>query len=121
MRRGPARNGKGDAYAYCKRCRPGAIVRQWTRERVREAMRAWRPRYGAAALKRLQTGEWPAASTVIDLYGVPRVPARQAQFDLLANVAGVLGAPILHWAEGSLREGVCLAFLARTGDVHRFG
>ena len=28
-----ARNGKGDAYAYCKRCRPGAIVRQWTRER----------------------------------------------------------------------------------------
>ena len=30
-----ARNGKGDAYAYCKRCRPGAIVRQWTRERVR--------------------------------------------------------------------------------------
>src|SRR5580704_7640693 len=33
-----ARNGKGDAYAYCKRCHPGAIVRQWTRERVREAM-----------------------------------------------------------------------------------
>ena len=81
-----ARSGKGDAYAYCKRCRPGAIVRQWTRERVREAMRAWRARYGAApssydwsrtharrrggeALKRLQTGEWPAPSTVIDLYG----------------------------------------------------
>lgn len=81
-----ARDGKGDAYAYCKRCRPGAIVRQWTRERVREAIRAWRARYGAApssydwsrtparrrggeALKRLQTGEWPAPSTVIDLYG----------------------------------------------------
>jgi hypothetical protein len=49
-------------------------------------MRAWRARYGAApssydwsrtharrrggeALKRLQTGEWPAPSTVIDLYG----------------------------------------------------
>ena len=33
------RNGKGDAYAYCKRCHPGAIAPQWTRERVREAMR----------------------------------------------------------------------------------
>jgi len=81
-----ARNGKGDAYAYCKRCHPGAIERQWTRERVREAMRAWHARYdspatsydwsrtharrrGGAALKRLQTGEWPAPSTVIDLYG----------------------------------------------------
>ena len=80
------RGGKGDAYEYCKRCRPGAIARQWTRERVREAMRAWRARYGAApssydwsrtharrrggeALKRLQAGEWPAPSTVIDLYG----------------------------------------------------
>ena len=48
-------------------------------------MRTWRARYGAApssydwsrtharqrggeALKRLQAGEWPAASTVIDLY-----------------------------------------------------
>ena len=51
------RNGKGDAYAYCKRCHPGAIVPQWTHERVREA------------LKRLQAGEWPAPSTVTDLYG----------------------------------------------------
>jgi hypothetical protein len=42
-----ARNGKREAYAYCKRCRPGAIARQWTCERVREAMRAWRARYGA--------------------------------------------------------------------------
>ena len=42
------RNGKGDAYAYCKRCHPGAIAPEWTRERVREAMRAWRVRYGAA-------------------------------------------------------------------------
>ena len=39
------RNGKGDAYAHCKRCHPGA-----------------------EALKRLQAGEWPAPSTVIDLY-----------------------------------------------------
>src|SRR6201992_3985210 len=36
------RNGKGDAYAYCKRCHPGAIAPKWTRERVREAMHAWR-------------------------------------------------------------------------------
>ena len=80
------RNGKGDAYAYCKRCHPGAIAPEWTRERVREAMRAWRARYGAApssydwsrtharrrggeALKRLRAGEWPSPSTVIDLYG----------------------------------------------------
>jgi hypothetical protein len=80
------RNGKGDAYPYCKRCRPGAIARQWTREGVGEAMRAWRARYGAPpssydcsrtharrgggeALKRVQAGEWPAPSTVIDLYG----------------------------------------------------
>ena len=35
-----ARNGKGDAYGYCRSCRHGAIARQWTRERVREAMRA---------------------------------------------------------------------------------
>jgi AraC-like DNA-binding protein len=33
------RNGKGDAYAYCKHCHPGAIAPEWTRERVREAMR----------------------------------------------------------------------------------
>jgi hypothetical protein len=35
------RNGKGDAYLYCRRCRPGAAARKWTRERVREAMRDW--------------------------------------------------------------------------------
>ena len=80
------RNGKGDAYAYCKRCHPGAIAPQWTRERVREAIRAWQARYGAApssydwsrthasrrggeALTRLQAAEWPAPSTVTDLYG----------------------------------------------------
>jgi hypothetical protein len=80
------RNGKGDAYAYCKRCHPGAIAPQWTQERARDAMRAWRARYGAApssydwsriharrrggeALKRVRAGEWPAPSTVTDVYG----------------------------------------------------
>src|SRR6266513_2874072 len=32
------RNGKGDAYAYCKTCHPGAIRRRWTPELVLAAM-----------------------------------------------------------------------------------
>jgi hypothetical protein len=81
-----ARGGKGDAYEYCNCCHPGATAPEWTREQVREAMRAWQERYGAAAssydwsrthagrrggeaLKRIQAGEWPPPSSVIDLYG----------------------------------------------------
>jgi AraC-like DNA-binding protein len=73
------RNGKGDAYAYCKRCHPGAIELRWTRESVLDAMREWRERDGrlpsshdwsrtharrtrVEALKRLATGEWPSAT-----------------------------------------------------------
>jgi hypothetical protein len=84
--RRPARGGKGDAYAYCKKCHPGAIAREWTRERVREAMHAWHARYGCPptsydwsishasrrgpdALGRLQDAEWPPASTVSEVYG----------------------------------------------------
>ena len=80
------RNGKGDAYAYCKGCHPGAAGRALTREAVREAMRRWRCLYGAApssydwsrtharergreAVARLGAGAWPAPATVIDLYG----------------------------------------------------
>src|SRR3954468_5403246 len=37
------RNGKGDAYLYF---RPGAAVPNWTRARVREAMRPWMQLYG---------------------------------------------------------------------------
>ena len=40
------RNGKGDAYAYCKAGHPGAIERRWTHERVLVAMRAWRELHG---------------------------------------------------------------------------
>jgi hypothetical protein len=40
------RNGKGDAYRYCKRCHPGAGRRKWTRELVLAAMLEWRRRYG---------------------------------------------------------------------------
>jgi hypothetical protein len=80
--RGPPtqpRNGKGDAYAYCKRCHPGAIEAPWTRARV------WRERHGTPpssydwsrtharrrdgqALARLAEGDWPAPATVTDLY-----------------------------------------------------
>ena len=44
------RNGKGDAYRYCKACHPGAIEPRWTRELVLEAMREWRESLRAAAL-----------------------------------------------------------------------
>jgi hypothetical protein len=80
------RNGKGDAYEYCRRCRPGAAARTWTRERVRAAMWRWAELYGAPpssydwsrtharrrggeALRRLQSGEWPAPATVSRAYG----------------------------------------------------
>ena len=83
------RNGKGDAYAYCKACHPGAIARRWTPELVLEAMREWRVRYGRGpssydwsrtharrrggeALARLAQGEWPAASVVTRLFGTWR-------------------------------------------------
>jgi hypothetical protein len=80
------RNGKGDAYAYCKRCHPGAIQQRWTRERVLEAMLVWELRYGrlpssydwsrtyarrrgGEAVERLGEGDWPPASVVTDVYG----------------------------------------------------
>jgi len=80
------RNGKGDAYAYCKACHPGAIERRWTRERVLDAMLDWRARYGrlpssydwsrthahrrgGEQLERLSRGDWPSASVVTGVYG----------------------------------------------------
>jgi hypothetical protein len=80
------RNGKGDAYAYCKACHPGAIERCWTPQRVLAAMRDWRARYGrlpssydwsrtharrrgGEALVRLSTGDWPSAGVVTAVYG----------------------------------------------------
>jgi AraC-like DNA-binding protein len=80
------RNGKGDAYAYCKACHPGAIERRWTHDRVLDAMRAWRARYGrlpssydwsrtharrrgGEALERLSGGDWPSASIVTRVFG----------------------------------------------------
>jgi hypothetical protein len=79
-------NGKGDAYAYCKCCHPGAIERRWTRELVISAMLEWRECYGRMpssydwsrtharrrgerASQRLAAGHWPSASTVSALFG----------------------------------------------------
>jgi hypothetical protein len=80
-----ARNRKGDAYPYCKRCHPGAIERRWTRELVLSAMLEWRERYGrlpssydwsrsharlrgGSALRRLEDGRWPSASVINALF-----------------------------------------------------
>jgi AraC-like DNA-binding protein len=80
------RNGKGDAYAYCKACRPGAIRGRWTSESVLAAMRRWRALYGRLpssydwsrtharrrgrqAIGRLESGAWPAASVVTSVLG----------------------------------------------------
>jgi hypothetical protein len=80
------RNGKGDAYAFCKACHPGAIERRWTRQRVLAAMHAWQARYGrlpssydwsvtharrrgGVASERLIAGTWPSASVVTTLFG----------------------------------------------------
>ena len=80
------RNGKGDAYAFCKACHPGAIEPRWTRERVLDVMCAWERRYGrlpssydwspthagrrgAEAVERLSEGDWPSPSVVTNLYG----------------------------------------------------
>jgi hypothetical protein len=81
-----ARGGKCDAYEYCKNCHPRAIAPTRTHEWVRDAMRDWRQRYGrppsssdwsrtharrrgGVALERFLARDWPAPSTVIDIYG----------------------------------------------------
>ena len=80
------RNGKGDAYARCKRCHPGAIERRWTCQRVLDAMRTWQAHYGrlpssydwsrtharrrgGEPLERLKSGQWPSPSVVSALFG----------------------------------------------------
>ena len=89
------RNGKGDAYRYCKRCRPGATQRKWTRELVTAAMLDWLSSYGrlpssydssrtharrrgGLALRRLSEEEWPAASVVTALFGTWAAARRMA-------------------------------------------
>ena len=100
-----ARNGKGDAYRYCKRCRPGAIKRQWTPELVISTMLQWRERYGrlpssydwsrthahrrgAEALARLGSGRWPAASVLASRFGTWAAAGAAVQHDLAAIASG---------------------------------
>jgi hypothetical protein len=88
------RNGKGDAYRYCKRCHPGAIQRKWTQELVIDAMLDWLRGYGrlptsydwsrtharrrgGVALQRLNDGQWPPASVVTGVLGSWEVARRQ--------------------------------------------
>jgi hypothetical protein len=55
------RNGKGDAYAYGKRCHPAAIQRRWTRELVVSAMLGWRDRCGRLSMTaRMVAPYWAA-------------------------------------------------------------
>jgi hypothetical protein len=107
------RNGKGDAYAYCKACHPGAIERRWTREIVLAAMSEWRARYGrlpssydwsrtharrrgGRALERLSDGDWPPASVVSDVCG----DWPQARADAAARMVGrALMTPMLRFSD----------------------
>ncbi len=99
------RNGKGDAYAYCKACHPGATGRRWTRERVLEVMIAWQACYGRLptsydwsrtharrrggdALKRLREGDWPSASVVTSVLGSWVAARAQAEWDGDRNRGG---------------------------------
>lgn len=113
------RNGKGDAYACCKVCHPGATETRWTRGRVLAAMRAWRERYGllpssydwsrthalrrgGKALERISDGSWPSASIVTKVYG-SWDEARAATADRgvamrqPADVGGCQGVDDLMW------------------------
>jgi AraC-like DNA-binding protein len=81
-----ARGGKDDAYEYCKRCHPGAISREWTRDQVRKALGEWKRLYGelpssydwshtharrrgGEAPARIEQRRWPAPATVTEVYG----------------------------------------------------
>ncbi len=105
-----ARNGKGDAYAYCKACHPGAVERRWTRDRVLDAMCAWQARHGrlpssydwsrtharrrgGEALARLSGGDWPPASVVTRVFGSWVVARAQADASLDRFDARRVSAP----------------------------
>jgi hypothetical protein len=114
------RNGKGDAYAYCKACHPGATQVRWTRERVLAAMREWRElhwrlpssydwsrtharRRGGEAVKRLAEGRWPAASVVTSLclfgtWAAARTAAMAPDVET-RDVSGSAHPPVSPYAE----------------------
>jgi hypothetical protein len=103
------RNGKGDAYRYCKRCHPGAIEQKWDEALVIEAMLDWLDRYGrlpssydwsrthakprgGVALERLDERAWPSASLVGELFGSWR-GARGAAVDATRTAISWAGRP----------------------------
>jgi AcrR family transcriptional regulator len=103
------RNGKGDAYAYCKTCHPGAIQPRWTRERLLRAMREWVDRYGrlpssydwsrthvrrrgGEALCRFEDGEWPPASVVSSVFGRWGAAREAARLGAVTPPSGGVGA-----------------------------
>jgi AcrR family transcriptional regulator len=94
-----ARNGKGDAYAYCKACHPGAIARRWTRERVITSMLDWRSRYG-----RLPSS-----------YDWSRTHARRRGGDALARLAEGSGRR-RAWSPACSGRGALLAPSPRRGQ-----
>ena len=111
------RKGKGDAYAYCKSCHPGAIERRWTCERVLDAMRAWQGRYGqlpssydwsrtharrrgAEMVERLSDGDWPSPSVVTRVFGSWAAARAEAAAHTDRPEARRLSEPRGHLAEG---------------------
>jgi AcrR family transcriptional regulator len=120
------RNGKGDAYAYCKACHPGAIERRWTRGRVLEAMLEWRTRYGrlpssydwsrtharrrgGEALERLREGDWPSPSVVTDVYGSWTAARVAATKQIVVACDGEPRASDRPWGSGARRPSSAIA------------
>ena len=65
------RNGKGDAYLYCRRCRPGAAaprMREWAKLHGRASSSYdWSRTHAADATRRRcadSNGDWPGPATV---------------------------------------------------------
>ncbi len=116
------RNGKGDAYRYCKRCRPGAIQPKWTRKLVITAMLEWQIRYGTVpssydwsrtharkrggvALERLGEGRWPSASVVGQLFGSWQSAREAVEDELGTSTSATPGLPPIRqaWAGTPLK------------------
>ena len=115
------RNGKGDAYPYCKACHPGAIARRWTLELVLEEMLEWQRRFGwlptsydwsatharrrgGEALGRLAVRRWPPASVVGPLFGTWAAARSLASADVKTPSSRAWTAP--NWVDGTAANAV---------------